>query len=173
MAANPLQKLIDDGRSRYIKLAPRERVIVTVGSIVVLLTVLYLGAIEPVTKAHGSRVAALASSRALAAQLESAAAAVASAGPKSGAAQVGRGMSLLAAVDQSSRGGVLTKPPERLQPEGDREVKVWFDDVPFDSLVRWLAELQTKYNVSVQTLDVEAQSGNGLVDVRLSLHRAG
>jgi general secretion pathway protein M len=173
MAASPLQKLIDDGRSRYLKLAPRERVIVLVGSVVVLLTVLYLGMIEPVIKAHGSRVAALSSSRALAAQLETAAAAVAGAGPKAGTAQVGRGMSLLAAVDQSTRGGVLAKPPERLQPEGDREVKVWFDDVPFDSLVRWLAELQTKYGVSVQTLDIEAQSGTGLVDARLSLNRAG
>lgn len=172
MAASAFQKLVDDGRSRYIKLAPRERVIVLVGSVVVLLTVLYLGLIEPVVQAHSNRVAALSSSRALAVQLETAAAAVASAGPKAGGAQAGRGMSLLAAVDQSTRGGALAKTPERMQPEGDREVKVWFDDVPFDSLVRWLAALQTQYGISVGTLDVEAQSGNGLVDARLSLNRA-
>ncbi|MDB5968071.1 MAG: type secretion system protein [Hydrocarboniphaga sp.] len=172
MANAAIQKVIDEARSRYIKLAPRERVIVVVGSIVVLLTALYLGVIEPVANAHGSRVAALASSRALAAQLETAAAAVAAAGPKSGAAQVGRGMSLLAAIDQSTRNGTLAKPPASLQPEGDHEVKVRFEEVPFDSLVRWLAELQAKYGVSVQALDVEAQSGTGLVNVRMSLTRA-
>lgn len=85
---------------------------------------------------------------------------------------MGRGMSLLAAIDQSTRGGVLTKPPERMQPEGEREVRVWFDDVPFDSLVRWVALLQTQYGVTVQMLDIEAQPGAGLVDARLSLTRA-
>lgn len=173
MATHPaVQKVVDEARSRYIKLAPRERVIVVVGSIVVLLTVIYLGVIEPVVNAHRNRIAALASSRAQATQLEIAAAAVASAGPKSGASQAGRGMSLLAAIDQSTRGGALTKAPASLQPEGDHEVKVRFEEVPFDSLVRWLAELQTRYGVSVQTLDVEAQSGTGLVNVRLSLNRA-
>jgi general secretion pathway protein M len=171
--ANPaIQKIVDEARSRYIKLAPRERVIVVVGSIVVALTVIYLGIIEPVATAHANRISALASSRALATQLEVAAAAVASAGPKSGAVQAGRGMSLLAAIDQSTRGGSLGKPPASMQPEGDHEVKVRFEEVPFDGLVRWLAQLQTQYGVSVQQLDVESQSGAGLVNVRLSLDRA-
>lgn len=173
MAHPAIQKLTDEARSRYIKLAPRERVIVIVGSIVVALTVIYLGIIEPVSTAHANRISALASSRALATQLEVAAAAVASAGPNRGAAQAGRGMSLLAAIDQSTRAGTLAKPPASLQPEGDHEVKVRFEEVPFDSLVRWLAELQTQYGVSVQQLDVESQGGAGLVNVRLSLNRAG
>jgi general secretion pathway protein M len=172
MAHPAIQKYVDEARSRYNKLAPRERVIVLVGSVVVLLTVLYLGVIEPVITAHTNRIAALASSRATAAQLEAASAAVAGAGPKSGTAQAGRGMSLLAAIDQSTRAGTLGKAPASMQPEGDHEVKVRFEDVPFDSLVRWMAELQTKYGVSVQALDIEAQSGAGLVNARLSLNRA-
>lgn len=172
MANASLQSAIADARSRYRQLAPRERVLLVVGGAAVLLTSIYLGLIEPAVNAHASRIAALASSRAIATQLESAAAAVAAAGPKSGAGQMGRGMSLLAAIDQSTRGGVLTKPPERMQPEGEREVRVWFDDVPFDSLVRWVALLQTQYGVTVQMLDIEAQPGTGLVDARLSLTRA-
>jgi type II secretory pathway component PulM len=40
------------------------------------------------------------------------------------------------------------------------------------SLVRWLGELQLRYGVSVQSLDVESPSGAGVVDARLSLTRS-
>lgn len=168
-----LQELVTQGRERFLALSPRERWIVGVGAAAVTLTILYLAVVEPLLQAHRRQLDALASARAVAVQLESAAAAVRAAGPRSaGAAQAGRGVSLLAAVDQSTKGGSLGKAPERLQPEGEHEVRVWFDDVPFDNLMRWLAELQVRYGIRVQTLDVEAQSATGLVDARLSLTRA-
>ena len=170
--ANPqLQELLQQGRTRFEALTSRERWIVGGGGIALLITVLYLGIFEPLTNAHRSRLEALDSSRALASRLEAAAVAASGAARKTGAAQLGRNMSLLAAVDQSTKTGTLGKAPERLQPEGDREVKIWFDDVPFDNLVRWLAELQTRYGIAVQSLDIEAQPSVGIVDVRLSLTR--
>ncbi len=169
--ASSIQDLLQQGRTRFDALSVRERWILLVGGVALLLTLIYLMAIEPVTQLHQQRLNALDSSRALAAQLESAAVAVSGASRGARGAQVGGGMSLLAAVDQASKTGTLGKAPERLQPEGDREVKVWFDDVPFDNLVRWLAELQTRYAITVQTLDVEAQSAPGIVDARLSLTR--
>jgi general secretion pathway protein M len=170
---NPLQPLIVQGRERFLALSARERWIVGVGAVALLLTVVYLLAVEPLLLAHRRQLDALASARAMATQLEAAAAAVASAGPRGDAAQAGAGMSLLAAVDQSTRQAGPGKAPERLQPEGDHEVKIWFEDVPFDNLVRWLAQLQTSYGVKVQTLDIEAKPGAGLVDARLSLVRGG
>lgn len=169
--ASPIQDAIQQGRERFLALSQRERWIVGGGAVVLLLLAIYVGVVEPLVEAHRQRIEALASARAVAQQLESAAVAVQGARPGSSAAQTGRSMSLLAAVDQSTKSGSLGKVPERLQPEGDREVKIWFDDVPFDNLVRWLAELQTRYGVSVQNLDIEAQSGAGLVDARLSLTR--
>lgn len=172
--ATPARELLLQGRERFLALPLRTRWIAGIGGLIVLLTIVYLLLVEPLLKAHERQLQALASARAMAVQLEQAAAAVRAAGPRNAAAaQAGRGVSLLAAVDQATKQGALGKAPERLQPEGEREVRVWFDDVPFDNLVRWIAELQARYGISVQTLDVEPQSAPGLVDARLSLTRDG
>ncbi|TDU31584.1 type II secretion system protein M (GspM) [Panacagrimonas perspica] len=159
-------------RARFLALQVRERWIVGVGAVVMLFVVLYLAVWEPLTKAHVQREAALASARSTAIRLEEAAAKLQTSAGRNPAATAGRGLSLMAAVDQASKQGSLGKEPTRIQPEGDREVRVWFEDVSFDSLVRWLSDLQTRYGVAVQTLEVEPQATPGKVNVRLSLVRA-
>lgn len=159
-------------RERFLALQPRERVLVSVGALAVSLTLIYLLLWEPLAQAHTQRRAALEASRALAAQLEVAAQKVQTLRRPAGA-QAGQNLSLMAAVDQASKQPTLGKSPSRIQPEGDREVRVWFEGVAFDALVRWLFDLQTRYGVSVQTLDVEPQAAPGEVNVRLSLVRGG
>jgi len=166
-----MRRSFEQARERFLALQPRERWIVSVGAAIVLVTLLYLAVWEPIVDAHRQRVQALESARLLAIRLEQAAAQVQRAGGQRGAAAAGRGLSLMAAVDQASKQGTLGKSPTRIQPEGDREVRVWFEDVSFDALVRWLAELQTRYGVGVQTLDVEPQSTPGKVNARMSLVR--
>jgi general secretion pathway protein M len=158
-------------RERFLALQPRERWILAGGAAVLLVTLLYLAVWEPIVDAHKERIEALESSRLLAIRLEQAAAQVQRSGGQRGAGNAGRGLSLMAAVDQASKQGTLGKSPTRIQPEGDREVRVWFEDVAFDALVRWLSELQAGYGVGVQTLDVEPQSTPGKVNVRMSLTR--
>lgn len=162
---------IVQARERFLAQPPRERWMLGVGGVVVLLTLIYLLIWEPVTQAHAARSAALESSRALAVRLEQAAQQVQALRGRNPAAVAGRGVSLMAAVDQASKQSALGKGPARIQPEGDREVRVWFEDVSFDGLVGWLAELQTRYGVSVQTMDIEPQPAPGRVNVRLSLVR--
>lgn len=159
-------------KERFLALQPRERWILAGGTAVLLLIVLYLAVWEPVVDAHRQRVEALESSRLLAIRLEQAAAQVQRSGSRrAGGGNTGRGLSLMAAVDQASKQGTLGRSPTRIQPEGDREVRVWFEDVSFDALVRWLWELQLRHGVSVQTLDIEPQSTPGKVNVRMSLVR--
>ena len=165
-----LRQGLERARERFLALQPRERWILSAGAVVLLITLLYLVVWEPVVKSHRERVEALESSRLLAIRLEQAAAQVQGAGGQRGAA-AGRGLSLMAAVDQASKQGTLGRSPTRIQPEGDREVRVWFEDVSFDALVRWMAELQGNYGVGVQTLDIEPQSTPGKVNARLSLVR--
>ena len=84
---------------------------------------------------------------------------------------VGANQSLLSIVDQSRRASSLTKPPSRLQPEGDGIVRIWLEDVPFDALLRWLADLQLRYGVRVDSADIERESAPGLVNARVTLMR--
>lgn len=153
-------------------LAPRERVLVGVGAAVVAVTVLFLGIWEPLTKAHHKREADLGSARVLAQRLEEIGAELQqNRASGNGGAVAARSMSLLSAVDQSSKGGALNKPLSRIQPEGDNEVKVWLEGVSFDGLLRWISELETRYGVSAQTVDIEKDPTPGLVSARLSLVR--
>lgn len=170
--ASTVQATALQARERFLALQSRERWMLGVGVIALLLTVLYLAIWEPLVQAREQRALALESSRAIAIRLEQAAQQLRASAGNNPAATAGRGLSLLAAVDQASKQGTLGKSPTRVQPEGDREVRVWFEDVPFDGMVRWLHELQTRYGISVQTMDVEPQSGPGQVNVRLSLVRA-
>lgn len=159
-------------RERFLALQVRERWILGVGAVLLLIVVLYLAVWEPLVQARTQRTAALESARQIAVKLEQAAAQLQVSSGRNPAATQGRGLSLMAAVDQASKQGSLGKGPTRIQPEGDREVRVWFEDVPFDSMVRWLSDLQVRYGVAVQTLDVEPQSTPGKVNVRMSLVRA-
>lgn len=153
-------------------LAPRERLMVGIAAAFSVFTALYLGIWEQLAGAHQQRAENLAQARAQATRLEAVGAEslqLRRAG-NAGVA-VNRNLSLLSAVDQASKSGTLGKPPARLQPEGDAEVKVWLEDVNFDGVVRWIAELETRYGVSVKTVDIERESAPGLVNARLSLVR--
>lgn len=157
-------------RAWWATLAEREQRVLAVGAVVVGLTVLYLGIWEPVVKAQHDRELALEDARALATMLETLAVEV-QRGRGAAGGTAGAGQSLLSVVDQSRRASALTKPPTRLQPEGDATVRIWLDDVPFDALLRWLGDLQARYGVRVDAADIERQSGQGLVSARLTLVR--
>lgn len=157
---------IEQWRARWASLAERERRMLGAGASVLALVIAYVGIYEPVAGARHQRAVALQASRALAARIEQLAAA-----PRSAAAPAGQGQSLLAIVDQSLKGSAIGKPPSRLQPEGETTVRLWLEDVPFESLVRWLNELQERYGVRVDNAEVERESGPGLVSARLTLAR--
>lgn len=152
-------------------LAPREQRVLGAGAAVAALALLYLAVVEPVAKARRDRVQALEDARSLAAMLESLAVEVQRHRGAGGGATLGANQSLLSIVDQSRRASSLTKPPSRLQPEGDGIVRIWLEDVPFDALLRWLADLQLRYGVRVDTADIERESGPGLVNARITLVR--
>jgi general secretion pathway protein M len=159
-------------REWFTGLAPRERLMVGACAVFVLFTILYYGIWNTLAGAHTRREKALADSRALATRLEIIGAEVTRARRSGGGAgSVNRSMSLLSAVDQASKSGTLSKPPSRMQPEGDAEVRVWLEDVNFDGLLRWIHELETRYGVTVQTVDIDKESAPGLVNARLSLVR--
>jgi len=155
-------------RAWWSGLAERERRVLSLGAAALGLIVIYSGIWEPVADARQRQQVNLQAARALAVQLESLAATAPRAG---GGALAGAGQSLLAVIDQSRKSSQVTNPPSRLQPEGDNTVRIWLEDVPFDALLRWLGDLQTRYGVRVDNADIERESGPGLVNARLTLMR--
>lgn len=163
-----LQEPLAQLRAQLDQRTPRERVLLIGGGAILLLLALYQGIWEPLVNAHESRRESLAEARALAVRIETAAQAA-----QSSQGSINRQISILAAVDQSSREPTLGKAPSRVQPDGDGQstVKVWFENVSFDNLLRWLGALQTRYAITVQSAEIEAGAAAGAVNVRLTLGR--
>ena len=151
----------------WTSLAERERRVLGGGAVALGLILLYSAVWDPLTTAREQRRLDLQDARAVALQLEQ----LAGAAPRSTGAPAGAGQSLLAIVDQSHKASTIGKPPSRLQPEGDKAVRIWLEDVPFDALVRWLGELQSRYGVRVDAASIQRESGPGLVTATLTLAR--
>jgi general secretion pathway protein M len=157
-------------RGRYEALQPREQRFVAAAGVAVALGLIYLAVWQPAAQLHARYARQLEASRALAARLEVAAVEVRAAGPASGPV-AGRDLALLTAVDQAAKNGGLSKAPSRLQPDGESQVRVWLDQEQFDSLVRWMNELQTRYGLRIDAADIERQPTPGVVNARLTLVR--
>jgi len=160
-------------RARFEALEPREQKLVGAAGVLIALAILYGGIWQPFAKARARHESELEAAHAIANSLVLAQAEVLSRGARGGGGGgvIGSGVSLLSAVDQASKSGTLSKPPSRLQPDGENQVRVWLEDTQFDTLMRWMYELQNNYGLKIDVADIERQPTPGLVNARLSLTR--
>jgi general secretion pathway protein M len=168
-----LNRQLAPARQWFDGLQAREQLFVAAAAAVLALALVYWVLWEPFALWRSRAAADLAASHDLAGRIEQLGAQVQQAQLNGGGPPVvGSDVSLLSAVDQASKDGVLTKPPSRMQPDGDKQVRVWVEDVQFDSLLRWLDDLQNRYGVRVDAVAVERRPTAGTVNARLSLVRA-
>jgi general secretion pathway protein M len=158
-------------RARFEALQKREQLMVAAAALVVALALVYLVIWEPVVLLREHRAGDLEAARDIAQQLERLGAQARLAHPPGPGAAGGAGVSLLSAVDQSTKDGTLAKAPARLQPDGENQVRIWFEDVPFDSLLRWMDGLQARYGVRIDNAAIERRPAAGIVNARLALVR--
>lgn len=158
-------------RSRYDALQPREQVLVGSAAVMIVVALLYSAIWQPLARSRAQLAGDLETAHAVATKLAQAEAEVRVAAPQN-APIVGADVSLLTAVDQAAKNGTLSKPPSRLQPDGENAARIWFEDVEFDLLLRWMLELQTRYGVTIDVVDIEKRETAGLVNARLSVLRA-
>ena len=156
-------------RAWFLSLAPRERALVAGGAAVLLVLIVYLLVVEPLVQRRALLERGVASQRELLTWMQQAVVPL-----RNGAGQrvQSRGESLFAVVDRSARGSALAGALQRVQPEGNTNVRVWFNDAAFDELVRWLAALQREHGVAVGGLTVERADCAGLVNARVTLERS-
>lgn len=150
-------------------LQPREQRILLGGAVALLLLMLYALVWDPYQQ-EMSRLRDSVSAKRLDLQTMQQAAAEIEALRHGGAGGVlPAGQSIMALVDGSSKQFNISAGIKRIQPEGERSVKVWAEQVPFDDLIRWLDDLQKRSGIAVHTISIERQEVAGLVNVRMEL----
>ena len=59
----------------------------------------------------------------------------------------------------------------RVQEKNPNEMQVWFDKVPFNNFLRWVAELENKYQVTVDSVNVRSKDRDGLSSIDIKILR--
>jgi Type II secretory pathway, component PulM len=165
----PLRERAAELQTRYQALAPREQRLLALGGAVAALALLYYALWHPVGAWRQNATDSQQQARDLAVQ-------IAELAPLAERAQRDRTAggaqgSLLSVVDQATRNGKLPKPPARMQPDGEKRVRLWFDGVPFEAVLQWLDQLDRSDHVRVASAQFERKSKPGEVDLRLALVR--
>jgi general secretion pathway protein M len=58
---------------------------------------------------------------------------------------------------------------DRVQPEGDSKLRVWLQNASFNTVMRWLNDLQINSGIVASSVNIDAESQPGLVSVKVVL----
>ena len=161
-------------RTWYEGLAPRERVAVIVGAIAVTIAVFYYGIWRPldgsVTEGRVRLNAQAEETRWVLGIRDEARLLQAN---DTGRNIQGRNDSLLSIVDATSRDNGLGEAVRRIQPDNDDQATVTLEQANFNQMLFWLRSLQRDYGVAAGQMTVTRDDESGTVQARLTLTRGG
>lgn len=160
----------------FASLAPRERMMVIAAAVLLVLTLGYVLAWEPLTRDVARLEQSVQEQRALKQWMEQAAVEArrlrGGRAGGNGAAPVGEDApSLLSLTDETVRAAQLGAAVRRIEPEGDSVVRVVLEQAAFDDVMLWLGMLQRTHGIGVVDFAVDRQDEPGLVNARLTLQR--
>jgi general secretion pathway protein M len=75
-------------------------------------------------------------------------------------------------VDRTGRESGLSQSLRGTQPSGNAGVRVELEAAPFDTLVSWLANLEQRHGVSIDSITVDRTARPGLVNASVTLSQA-
>lgn len=152
------------------KLAPRERLLVLAGAIFAGLALVYAVGLQPLYAARERAAAEVEVQRDLLHDIEQVASRF---GPQGAAAVPAAGESLVVVVDRSTRERGLGPYLKRNQPEGTSGVRLRLENVPFDELTGWLADVQARHSLAAIAASFDPSGEPGRVNSNLVLERIG
>lgn len=160
-------------KSYWANLQPRERRVLTAGAVALLLIGIYALAWEPYRSAVANTRAAVESKRTTLAWMQQAAEEVRSLRGSDRAAGPGRGgQSLLALVDATAKSNGLADALKRVQPDGQKAVRVWLEGAPFDAALVWMGRLYRDRGLRIDGLVIEQADKPGRANLRLTLEES-
>lgn len=158
------------------KLAPRERWLVLAAAVFAAIALVYALGLQPLFAARGRAAADVAERQSLLSDIEQVARRFgpqsAASGP-AGAQGQASGESLVVVIDRSTRERGLGTYLKRNQPEGANGVRLRLENVPFDDLTTWLADVQTRQGLAAVSASFDPSGEPGRVNSNLVLERVG
>jgi len=151
----------------FLGLAPRERLFVLAGVIVVAILVLWAALLGPLYKAADAAEARVDTKRETLGLLRTAAAEIASAGDLPADRPDLAGQSLVVIVDRSARSAGLGTALTRNQPVGEDGIRVRLENAPFDDVARWLGTINAGSGLAIESASFDRTADTGKVNASL------
>jgi len=149
-------------------LSSRERIVLISAASVITLVVFFLGIWEPLTKKVNILRQTVAEERKQAAWMEQAALEVRARQGKD-AKKKSTGESLLTVIDRSARKAGMGANLNRIEPEGKDKVRLWLNNISFETIISWLVELNQFERIISESVVADRQSTPGRINARLVL----
>lgn len=157
-------------RQYWDQLQPRERRVLLLGAIALVLLLLYALVWSPFQQTLSRLDSSIVEQRNTLGWMQQAAQEARSL--RGTHAPVSDGRSLLAVTDETARAHGLGTAVKRVQPDGQHTVRVWLEGARFDDILQWLATLTGKHGVKVTSFGAERSTADGQVHARLVLESA-
>lgn len=155
-------------------LEQRERVMVIIGAVAIVLAVFYYGVWQPLNTGLARARSQVAAEAELARWMIGLRGEAEILRANSGDRPVkGKNESILAIIDATSRARGLADAVRRIQPDNNDEAVVTLDDAAFDRMLKWLHLLRRDYNIHIAAMTVTRDTTQGRVQARLKLERGG
>jgi general secretion pathway protein M len=152
------------------RLAERERRMVLWGGLAAALVIFFAGLVLPLYAVAAKGEKDVARKQDDLAWMRSVAPELRAAGP---AAADASGGSLVVVVDQTARAAGLASALTGTQPSSAGGIRARFDGAAFDTLIGWLAQLQQRQGVIVESATVDRTATPGIVNASIIIRKAG
>lgn len=156
-------------REWWFSRAPRERMLLGSGAVLLTLLMIYAFVISPFYSSYDDLQVKVNAQRNNAAWMEQNSQTLQQLRRAGGGSRGLGGKSLLATADSTARAGGLAGALKRVEPEGSN-VRVWLEGASFDLVMKWLVQLSTTYGIETDSVSMERVSDSaGRVNARLTL----
>ncbi len=157
----------------YLGREPRERMMLIAGAIAIVIGILYFSIWNPLASGIERKQKTVSNMQYALAKMHDSADEIRRLRALSGNNQARNKRPLLSTIDSTASSMKLRQMIRTIKPKGKQAAQVWFDEVPFDKLVRWLGQLQQTAGVQVESITVHQRDTPGHVQARITLGRAG
>ena len=156
---------------RWQQLAPRERLLVAICGAFIAFAILWSLVVQPIYKGSARLAAEVEDKQSQLVKYQDLASRVGLTGSSTASAiSINSTDSIVVIIDKTTRQTALAAYLKANQPEGDAQVRLRFEDAPFDVLVTWLGELSQQYGMVAVSANFDAASP-GRVNCSLILSR--
>ncbi|HKS59112.1 MAG TPA: type II secretion system protein M [Steroidobacteraceae bacterium] len=157
----------------FSSLQPRERAIVVMGGVVVLIVAVYMLALAPFYAAVNSRAQRVAQKEGDLAWMRSVGGEVMALSASSPTSAAPTNESLVVLIDRTARECGLGAALTGQTPNGDNGIRVRLEQAEFDKLVVCLGSLQQAHSVNIESANIDRTGKPGFVNASLVLTRPG